>query len=391
MSVVALTGVSGGLGRNLLMQLEVDPEVSRIVGLDVAPPPPIEARKLVFVHHDVTEPFAHLFAEQQVDAAVHLAWGPGEAAPEGGDPADVVGARNFLSACGAAGVRSVCMVSSGTVYGSGQAGGLAFEASPLRASRSFPYGWSRLRVEELCFDFAKDHPDVCLQIVRPCAVVGPSCDGWISRLLAGPVLFGPWRGDPKLQLVHEDDATRAIYRLLRQEQIGVFNLASEGALTLTQVAQLGERRLVRLPAPALRALAWLARRLRLGWLGALPPGWVDAWLDPGLLAPTKLRTEAYFTPRFDAAAAFLDLLERRGTGGVGAAPVGISGIEESDDEVVPLPEPIEELELEEAVDAPPPAGPGDLAAAELAPADPREDALDPAREPATAPPPAAGG
>ena len=59
MATIAVTGISGCLGRNLLAQLEVDPEVDLVLGLDVAAPPP-GARKLVFARRCVGEPFAEL-------------------------------------------------------------------------------------------------------------------------------------------------------------------------------------------------------------------------------------------------------------------------------------------------------------------------------------------
>ena len=60
MTVVAITGVSGCLGRNLLQQLEVDSDIVAVIGIDIEPPPTVPSSKLTFVRQSITESFEEL-------------------------------------------------------------------------------------------------------------------------------------------------------------------------------------------------------------------------------------------------------------------------------------------------------------------------------------------
>jgi len=308
LATIAVTGISGCLGRNLLAQLEVDPEVDLVLGLDVAAPPP-GARKLVFARRCVGEPFAELWAEHGVDVGIHLAFDAAERDPARREAINVGGARNFLAACAAAGAATVTLVSSGEVYGPRVDAPLLFEASALAAPLDYGPARDKLRAEELCFEFAKDNPEVQLQIVRPCPVVGGPSANPIVRLCESPLLLGPRHLDPAFQFLHVDDATRALYRLVKRGETGIFNLAAEGRLTLSQVAQLSERRLLRLPLFALRLLMRLGWRLGLEWLAPAPPSYLDYWVHPGWLVGTKLQHETLFSGRYDSGEAYLAHLE----------------------------------------------------------------------------------
>lgn len=307
MSVVAITGVSGYLGTNLLGQLEVDEEVEAIVGIDREPLPLEAGDKLSFLRHDLRESLGDLFLDRGVTHAVHLA-GPSARELEADPELELRLARSFLNACGAAKARSVCVVSSVTVYGAHPDNGYLLEGSPLRPNPGLPLATSKAALEELCYDFVKEQPETALQIVRPCPILGPGAKGPLTRLLDARRIFAPLGTDARFQFVHEDDATRAIHRLLKSECFGVFNLAGDGSLTISQIAQLAERRLVRLPAWLLRLLAKCAWRF--GW-SDLHPGLAPFLYNPWLTAAMKVRHSAYFVPRYDSADALLAYLEDR--------------------------------------------------------------------------------
>lgn len=352
MTVVGVTGISGCLGRQLLQQLEVDPDVSSVVGIDlVAPPDP--ALKLSFYPQDVARPFGELFERHGVQVAIHLAAAvdPDRAREEA---TNVAGTREFLAACSRSRARVVCVLSSAMTYGA-QPGPaeVLYEGAPLRAESAPDHVRDKVAMEELCYEYVKTHPDTCLQIVRPCTVIGPSATSHLTRLLGARLVLAPLGVDPPLQLVHEDDATRAIYRLVKTEKVGVFNLAGDGVLTLGQMARLAERRVLRLPMWLLRGLSWLGWRLGLRAFPSLPPRLWTYLRWPCLVAPIKLRTELGIMFRYDSAQAFLDWLEAR-SGGELPRQLGWSlddDLEELDDEDF-LP-PLEEEPPPPGVDLPP--------------------------------------
>lgn len=402
MTVVGITGVAGCLGRQLLQQMEVDPDISGVVGLDLNPVAD-PTLKLSFYQRDVAQPFAELFARHKVQVAVHLA-ATADPDRKREEATNLEGTRQFLAACHETKARVVCVVSSAMAYGARPGPTeVQYEGAPLRPEQGPEFVRDKMRIEELCYEYVKTHPDVCLQIVRPCLVIGPNADNFLTRMLDRRMVFAPMGADPPLQLVHEDDATRAIYRLLKTERVGVFNVAGDGVLTLSQMARLAEKRLVRLPLPLLRLLSWLGWRMGISWLPSVPPGLWAFLRWPWLVAPLKLRTEAAFLFRYDSPQAFLDWLEAR-TGGELPRPIGWV----PDDEEVVIEEELiqEDLPAEsDATDTPPldddtdtpvpagwpaapePAAEGALGLGPTDPTPPELDALGAAPSPSSEPAP----
>lgn len=145
-------------------------------------------------------------------------------------------------------------------------------------------------------------------IVRPCVVFGPGVDNFISRFTTRPVVPLISGTDPPMQLVHEDDAARAIWFLktrpsgLRSEPTApeAFNLAADGLLRYDEAfAALGGR-VVRLPAGVAKVITAAAWTLRLHALTEAPPGMLEFIRYRWCIANEKLRLG--FEYRHDARA-----------------------------------------------------------------------------------------
>jgi UDP-glucose 4-epimerase len=97
--------------------------------------------------------------------------------------------------------------------------------------------------------------------------------------------------DPRLQLLHEDDAVDALLRATLIEAVGTYNVAGDGALYLSQAA----RRLGRpqVPVPA-GVLPWFLGRVD-------PPIWL---LRYGRVVDTaRIKKELGFAPTYTTAEA----------------------------------------------------------------------------------------
>ena len=81
MAVVAITGVSTGLGSQLAAQLDCDPEVDAILGIDVDGSPAAASStdrlpaKVEVVRRGATDPYDDLFVDRRVEVAIHLGLG----------------------------------------------------------------------------------------------------------------------------------------------------------------------------------------------------------------------------------------------------------------------------------------------------------------------------
>ncbi len=301
MRVVAVTGAAGLIGQRLLPHLEHDPEVERIVALDLRPPQSLGDRS-VFLRHDVRNPLAGIFEEFHVDTAVHLAFLV--------DPVynrslerevNVGGTARFLEACHAAGVRTILLASSGTVYGAWPDNPeLIPEEAPLRGKPGFPYVQDKLELEEMARAYAGEHSEARVLVIRPTVVVGPHMDNFLSRFFLRPLAFRVAGANPPVPVVHEDDVGEAVWRLLREAPGGPYNLNSGVGVPLLEVLRRLDRRVLPLPAGMLRALAGLAWHLRLRALSEVPPAMTDyirwRWSGDG----RKVERETAFRYRFSA-------------------------------------------------------------------------------------------
>ncbi|MGH2728242.1 MAG: SDR family oxidoreductase [Actinomycetota bacterium] len=303
--VVAVTGVSGYLGRRTLMLLDADPSVERVVGIDVAEPL-AGSPKLEFHQVDVRD--ARLAKVLPgVDALVHLAFQFDPIRDEEKMRAvNVDGSRNVLEAVGATGVRKLIHVSSATVYGAHSDNDFPLtESSLLRANPEFSYAWHKLEAERMVEAFQEDHPDVVVTVLRPAIVFGPNVQNFISRMLEAPRVTTVKGYEPPLQLVHEEDVAAAIHLALGSDLAGAFNVASDGWLTRDEVLGLTGKKRVELP----EAVAFtLAERLWKVGVSEAPPGELHFVMHPWVVDNAKLKA-AGWRPKHTNADALMEALE----------------------------------------------------------------------------------
>ena len=293
---IAVVGSCRGLGKILVEYLADDPLTGTILGIDEGPAPRGVPSNYVHVQCPSGTSYTEHFVEHKVDVAIHAAFNGALGAE---DPATVVpSTERFLEACRACTPGVVSYVSSAAVYGTDPDQDLFYEGALLKATTGLPA--QRIAAESLVFEYVAHDPNVCLQIVRPCQIVGRDMDTLLTRMLERPVIFVPRETPLPLQLVHQNDAARAVLRLVRSRCVGVFNVAADGVVTVPQLAKLNERRVVRVPM-------FLFRRFLRGLGGE---GLEEYFVDPWLVASVKVKTEALFMFRFDGAESYLESLEQ---------------------------------------------------------------------------------
>ena len=260
---VAITGASGYVGRRLVERLLLEEQVGSILAVDVRPPPQPLGAGVTFLHHDVSTPFNGLLSEQSIDSVVHLAY---KMRPSHDRTAarrvNVGGTANLLREC--TGVSRVVYLSSTSVYGAHPDNPPALtEDSPPRPVKGFQYSEDKLEAESLIQEYARSHRDVSATILRGCPVMGPNANNFVAEAFLKPFLVAVKGYDPPMQLLHEDDLTNVLARCVLGDAPGLYNIAGEGTILWSEMADLLGRRLVSLPAPLLYAATDAAWRLRL--------------------------------------------------------------------------------------------------------------------------------
>jgi UDP-glucose 4-epimerase len=138
--------------------------------------------------------------------------------------------------------------------------------------------------------------------------IGAGLDTPIARYLSLPVVPTQLGFDPRLQLLHAEDATAALLAAVRSEARGAVNVAPTGAVSLSRALRLARRPAVGVPHPLFEpALRRLGSRLGVGMLY----GDAVRLLRYGRGVDNKrLREEVGYEPAFDAEAAIRDFAAR---------------------------------------------------------------------------------
>jgi UDP-glucose 4-epimerase len=265
---VLVTGIGTFWGGRLAQVVERDPEVEVVVGLDTrAPAVPLERTEVVRADSSYSI-LSRLVRATEVDTILHthLEVDSTTSRSRAMHETNVIGTMNLLAAAGAPGssVRKVVVKSSTLVYGSSPRDPNTFreEMGRSRPART-AVERSLLEVEGYLSDFAEDHPQTIVSLLRFSNVLGPDVHTPLSRALRLPVVPEIFGFDPRLQFTHQDDVLGALTHATLTDVPGIFNVAGAGRLTWSDVCHIVGKRRVALPPYLTGPAAKTLRRLGL--------------------------------------------------------------------------------------------------------------------------------
>jgi UDP-glucose 4-epimerase len=268
---VLVTGMSGNLGRALAKLLHTE---TLVVGIDRRPFP---SRPKDIQHHEIDIRKARVedvFRHGRIEALIHMGIMHDPRMPRSeAHSFNVLGTHRILDLCVRHGVNKVVVLSSANVYGP-RADNSSFlvEESPLMAAERSGEMSDLVEIDMYAQSFMWKRPEIETVILRPVHIVGPTIRNAPSnyfRLERPLTVLG---FDPMLQLIHEQDACRAMVLALRPGLRGVFNVTGPGEVPLSAALRELGRRPVPVPHPLVRPLV---RRLFAARLAGFPPEEVD--------------------------------------------------------------------------------------------------------------------
>lgn len=231
---VLITGVSNPLGAEVARRIA--PQVPFLFGCDVNDP--LSAlEEMDFVHADTRlSVIGKLVRQLHIDTVVHLAVMVDSPHEERSiHETDVIGTMNVLVGCAAPSspVRKLVVKSSAAIYGAGP-NDPSFFAEDMINWDKLTSGVTRdlVEMEQLINEFALRNEACSVTVLRLGARV--SEDTSLGRYLSLPVVPTFAGFDPRLQLLHEDDAADVIVRAVMGQHSGVFNVAGAGVVLLSQ-------------------------------------------------------------------------------------------------------------------------------------------------------------
>ncbi len=265
---ILVTGVSRFLGLRAAGRLAARDDVGTVIGVDLDDPPyPIKGME--FVRADIRSPLiARVVEATKVDTIIHtnILSSPGRL---GGRSQmkenNVIGTMQLLAAAQRASrIKKVVVKSSTAVYGSGPGEpSIIPEDHASRPVELGGYAKDCAEAETYTRDFGRRRRDVKLVILRTQNVIGPSMRTNISDYLSLPIVPTALGYDPRLQLLHEDDAVESLCLAAFTDNSGIYNIAADGVVYLSQALRILGKTELPLLLPFAQLTAGLVRRFEL--------------------------------------------------------------------------------------------------------------------------------
>ncbi|MFZ5870694.1 MAG: NAD-dependent epimerase/dehydratase family protein [Actinomycetota bacterium] len=311
--VVLVTGVSRYLGGRFASMLSRAPGVSRVIGVDVVPPPH-DIGTAEFVRADIRNPvIAKVIARAEVDTVVHMnviATPTSAGGRASMKEINVIGTMQLLAACQKAPtVRRLVVKSTAAVYGSSPRDPALFteDMGPKVMPRA---GWGKdsVEVEGYVRGFSRRRPDVSVAVLRLANFMGPGVRTAITDYLELPVVPTVLGYDPRFQLVHEDDGLQAILLATTGDVTGFVNVAADGFVSLHQAARIAGRPTLPVPGPMVSAVGTAIRRTHLADFSADQVRFLSFGRG---IDTTRMRTDLHLEPRYTTREALEDFVRGR--------------------------------------------------------------------------------
>lgn len=279
-STVLITGAQGYVGRQLILRLLSSTASAstrfRVVATDVQESMRADLPKtefLVYRKWDIrSDGLDQIQKEFDVETVVHLASivnSTGHANREFEYSVDVIGTEKVIQACAQAQVKKLIVSSSGAAYGyhADQPEWLS-ETDPVRGNYEFTYSYHKRLVEERLEKARKDFPQLKQVVLRMGTVLGETVNNQITNLFEKPRILRLSGSDSPFVFIWDQDLVNIFIQAIENENCeGVFNVAGDGALGLSEIAQRLQKPIITLPASWVKAALWILKRLKVTQYG----------------------------------------------------------------------------------------------------------------------------
>jgi UDP-glucose 4-epimerase len=323
---VAITGPTGDIGRALLRQVDLSPEVDRVIGMARRPfnPSDLGLEKTEYRQGDILDKDSLTSLVEGTDVLVHLAFiilGGREETQR----INLEGTRNVFQAATSAGLRRFIYTSSVAAYGFHEDNPqpLTEEVAP-KGSDEFYYSAQKAELERELHRMV-DGSDVDAYVFRPCIVAGHDALTLITAMLDQLQLGGrlpqvtnflksvpylkPVLPDPgtPFQLVHHDDVAQALVAAITgRGEPGIYNLAGDGTISIGDLASAIGWYSVPVPSAAVEVTADLIARIP---FAPAELSWINAGRVPVVMDTQKAREKLGWEPAYDTHETLADTVE----------------------------------------------------------------------------------
>ncbi len=270
MSTILITGAAGAVGSALLTLLGQVGGL-KVIATDIRAPDHLPDNA-EFETMDVRgDDPATIIGRVRPDVVVHLASivTPGKSSTRDFEYAvDVTGSEKVLGACITHNVRRLVVTSSGAAYGyHPENRDVLREDNAIRGNHEFAYSWHKRLVEEMLEQARKSAPQLEQVVLRVGTVLGAGLENQITSLFHKPKLLGLRGSDSPFVFIWDQDLARILLRAATDGPPGIFNVAGDGAMGISALAQAMGKSVRWLSPTLIRLVLGLAKPLGLSRYG----------------------------------------------------------------------------------------------------------------------------
>lgn len=269
MRKILITGAAGDVGSALLRELsQSDDGPDEVVATDVRLPEEVP-KGIRFETLDVRgDDPDQVIGRERPDVVIHLASIVAPTTRDFAHAVDVIGSRNVLTACIAHGVKRLVVTSSGAAYGYHADNAIPLvESDPLRGNPEFAYSDHKRQVEEMLAKARAEVPELEQVVLRVGTVLGAGLENQITALFHKPRLLALAGCESPFVFIWTRDLARILQRAISQGPEGIYNVAGDGALGVTDLAGALGKPVLRLPVWLLKLALGIAHPLKLSRYG----------------------------------------------------------------------------------------------------------------------------
>ena len=232
---ILITGIKGRLGQVVASSLK---DLHQLVGLDRRQDIPAPLGIPTFDFEPYQNRVDHIFCEHQIDAIIHLnILHDPRASREEHHRFNILGTSNLLALASKFKIKKFIFVSSADVYGArAENSQFLSEESPLMGATHHSGLGDLIQTDLLVSTAFWKYPEIKTVILRPSHIIGPAQNAAFRYLgLKFPITLMGF--SPMVQLCHYLDLLQIIQLGLEYDIQGIFNITSDGALSLHKLLQ----------------------------------------------------------------------------------------------------------------------------------------------------------
>src|SRR5260370_3226741 len=256
---ILVTGIADPAAAEFVRELEEDESIELIAGGDFREPRRACKRAEVMVADLRSRALAHILEAVRPDTVMHVQRayvGENEASTEEAHEISVMGTINLAASLQRSqNIRKFVLMSSLHVYGGDPTDPaiLTEDAKPRKPPRTKLAG-DLAEIEGAVNLLARGKPKLAVTCLLFADLIGRRSDEPMARYLRMPIVPSLWGYDPRLQFCHEEDAIAILKRAALEDCAGLYNVAADGAVYLSQALRLGGKPRVPIAPPLIGAV-----------------------------------------------------------------------------------------------------------------------------------------